>query len=234
MRLLVLEQLRATGRHLAHRLVDNGFTVDCARDAQEALRLAGHQDYDAVILDLGACADGMELLAALRHRHTGLILTLTAGGDVDQGVRALQIGADDFLAKPYDDLELAARVRAMLRRKRLSSGEVLGIADLEIHLLRRRVERAGRPIRLSAAEYAVLVLMVRRQGEVMTRMRIAAEVWDTLPPSRGQRALESTLRRLRAKVDGAFEAKLIHTVRGAGYVVRVAEGDPWPGAPDRR
>ena len=114
----------------------------------------------------------------------------------------------------------------MFPRQHLHSGEVLRIADLKIHLLRRRVERSGRAIRLSATEYAVLVSMVRRQGEVLTRMRITQEVWDILPPSRGRRALESTVRRLRAKVDGAFEGKLIHTVRGVGYVARIGEAVP--------
>jgi two-component system copper resistance phosphate regulon response regulator CusR len=226
MRLLVLESQNTPGNQLADRLVQDGFTVDCARDAQETLRLAAVLDYDVVIMDLAACPEGLELLTDLRHRQNAGILTLTAVGDVDQGVRALEVGADDFLPKPYDDLELAARVRAMFRRQHLHSGEVLRIADLEIHLLRRRVERSGRAIRLSATEYAVLVSMVRRQGEVLTRMRITQEVWDILPPSRGRRALESTVRRLRAKVDGAFGVKLIHTVRGVGYVARIGEAVP--------
>jgi two-component system copper resistance phosphate regulon response regulator CusR len=145
-------------------------------------------------------------------------LFLTARDRVEDRVRGLEIGADDYLVKPYAFSELLARVRALLRRGKDREGDVLRMADLEVHLLRRRVERAGQRLDLTSKEYALLLLLMRRRGEVLSRTLIAEQVWDMNFDS-DTNVVEVAVRRLRAKVDEPFPQKLIHTVRGFGYVM---------------
>ena len=146
------------------------------------------------------------------------IIMVTARDRVEDRVRGLEIGADDYLVKPYAFSELVARVRALLRRGKFQEPEVLRIADLEVHLLRRRVERAGQRVDLTAQEYALLMLLLRRQGEVLSRTLIAEQVWDMNFHS-DTNVVEVAVRRLRSKIDDPFVTKLIHTVRGFGYVM---------------
>jgi two-component system copper resistance phosphate regulon response regulator CusR len=167
--------------------------------------------------------DGWALLQALRlSGHEVPVLFLTARDQVDDRVRGLELGADDYLVKPFAFAELLARVRSLLRRGRTKEPEILTAADLEIDLLRRRVRRGGVRIDLTAKEFALLELLVRRQGEVLPRSLIASQVWDMNFDS-DTNVIEVAVRRLRAKVDEPFEPKLIRTVRGMGYVLETPE-----------
>jgi two-component system copper resistance phosphate regulon response regulator CusR len=151
------------------------------------------------------------------------VLFLTARDSVDDRVKGLELGADDYLVKPFAFSELLARVRTLLRRgSKTKEADVLRAADLELDLMRRRVTRAGKKIDLTSKEFSLLELLLRRQGEVLPRSLIASQVWDMNFDS-DTNVIEVAIRRLRAKVDDSFELKLIHTVRGMGYVLETAE-----------
>jgi len=219
MRLLLAEDERHAGEYLAKGLGENGFVVDWALDGNDALHLALTTDYDVIVLDVGLPAiDGWELVKRLRLRSKTPVLFLTARDRVEDRVRGLELGADDYLVKPFAFSELLARVRALQRRSKQQEPDVLRVADLEVHLLRRRVERANQRIDLTAKEYALLLLLLRRRGEVLSRTLIAEQVWDMNFDS-DTNVVEVAVRRLRAKVDDPFPNKLIHTVRGFGYVL---------------
>jgi len=219
MRLLLAEDERHAGEYLAKGLGENGFVVDWALDGNDALHLALTTDYDVIVLDVGLPAiDGWELVKRLRLRSKTPVLFLTARDRVEDRVRGLELGADDYLVKPFAFSELLARVRALQRRSKQQESDVLRVADLEVHLLRRRVERANQRIDLTAKEYALLLLLLRRRGEVLSRTLIAEQVWDMNFDS-DTNVVEVAVRRLRAKVDDPFPNKLIHTVRGFGYVL---------------
>ncbi len=219
MRLLLAEDERHAGEYLAKGLGENGFVVDWALDGADALHLALTTDYDVIVLDVGLPAiDGWELVKRLRLRSKTPVLFLTARDRVEDRVRGLELGADDYLVKPFAFSELLARVRALQRRSKQQEPDVLRVADLEVHLLRRRVERANQRIDLTAKEYALLLLLLRRRGEVLSRTLIAEQVWDMNFDS-DTNVVEVAVRRLRAKVDDPFPNKLIHTVRGFGYVL---------------
>ena len=219
MRLLLAEDEAHAGEYLVKGLGENGFVVEWVRNGIDALHQARSAAYDLIILDVGLPGmDGWTVLHELRKQHQTPVLFLTARDRVEDRVRGLEIGADDYLVKPYAFSELLARVRALLRRGKDRDGDILHMGDLEVHLLRRRVERGGKRIDLTAKEYALLLLLMRRRGEVLSRTLIAEQVWDMNFDS-DTNVVEVAVRRLRAKIDDPFQAKLIHTVRGFGYVM---------------
>ena len=223
MRLLLAEDEAHAGEYLVKGLGENGFRVDWVRNGIDALHQATSSAYDLIILDVGLPGmDGWSVLREIRKQHQTPVLFLTARDRVEDRVRGLEIGADDYLVKPYAFSELLARVRALLRRGKDRDGDILRMGDLEVHLLRRRVERAGRRIDLTAKEYALLLLLMRRSGEVLSRTLIAEQVWDMNFDS-DTNVVEVAVRRLRAKIDDPFPLKLVHTVRGFGYVMEERE-----------
>jgi two-component system copper resistance phosphate regulon response regulator CusR len=221
MRLLIVEDETKTGDYLQQGLREAGFVVDLARDGVDGAHLALAEDYDLIVLDVMLPRrDGWQVLRDIRAAGREMpVLFLTARDEIDDRVKGLELGADDYLVKPFAFSELLARVRTLLRRSRGGSEPtVLQVADLQLDLLRRRVVRAGRRIDLTAKEFALLELLLRRQGEVLPRSLIASQVWDMNFDS-DTNVIEVAVRRLRSKVDDAFEPKLIHTVRGMGYVL---------------
>ena len=227
MKILIVEDEAKTGDYLRQGLSEAGFVVDLARDGLDGLHLALEGGHDLLVLDVMLPSlDGWGILQTLRRSGRSMpVLFLTARDEVEDRVRGLELGADDYLVKPFAFAELLARVRTLLRRGRSPEAEVLRAADLELDLLRRRVTRGGQRIDLTAKEFALLELLLRRQGEVLPRSLIASQVWDMNFDS-DTNVIEVAVRRLRAKVDDAFEPKLIRTVRGMGYVLEAAEPAP--------
>ncbi|AHE98366.1 heavy metal response regulator transcription factor [Thioalkalivibrio paradoxus] len=224
MKILIVEDEPKTGDYLRQGLTEAGFVVDLARDGLDGLHLATTGDHDLLILDVMLpTMDGWAVLQALRLAGREMpVLFLTARDQVEDRVRGLELGADDYLVKPFAFSELLARVRSLLRRGKTKEPEVLTAADLELDLMRRRATRAGVRIDLTAKEFALLELLLRRSGEVLPRSLIASQVWDMNFDS-DTNVIEVAVRRLRAKVDDPFEPKLIRTVRGMGYVL---DADP--------
>jgi two-component system copper resistance phosphate regulon response regulator CusR len=220
MKILIVEDEPKTGDYLKQGLSEAGFVVDLARDGLDGLHLARTGDYDLIVLDVMLPGlDGWGVVQNVRRNGGEMpILFLTARDQVEDRVRGLELGADDYLVKPFAFSELLARVRTLLRRGKAKEPEVLRAADLELDLLRRRVIRGGARIDLTAKEFALLELLLRRQGEVLPRSLIASQVWDMNFDS-DTNVIEVAVRRLRAKVDEPFEPKLIRTVRGMGYVL---------------
>jgi two-component system copper resistance phosphate regulon response regulator CusR len=224
MKILVVEDEPKTGDYLKQGLEEAGFVVDLARNGEDGLHLAETAAYDLLILDVMLPGmDGWQVLRNLRKAGKDTsVLFLTARDDVDDRVKGLELGADDYLVKPFAFSELLARVRTLLRRGgRGKDTDSIKVADLELDLMRRRVVRGGKRIDLTSKEFALLELLLRRQGEVLPRSLIASQVWDMNFDS-DTNVIEVAIRRLRAKVDDDFEPKLIHTVRGMGYVLDVA------------
>jgi len=225
LKILVVEDEPKTGDYLRQGLMEAGFIVDLARDGTDGLHDALTVDYDLAILDVMLPGlDGWGVLRGIRAAGKELpVLFLTARDQVDDRVRGLELGADDYLVKPFAFAELLARVRTLLRRGGKSKeAEFLRVADLEVDLLRRRIIRGGKRIDLTAKEFALLELLLRRQGEVLPRSLIASQVWDMNFDS-DTNVIEVAVRRLRAKVDDDFEPKLIRTIRGMGYVLENSE-----------
>jgi two-component system copper resistance phosphate regulon response regulator CusR len=225
MKILIVEDEPKTGDYLRQGLNEAGFVTDLSRDGWDGLHQATGGGYDLVILDVMLPGlSGWQVLEGLRRAGQDLpVLFLTARDQVDDRVKGLELGADDYLVKPFAFAELLARVRTLLRRGRAATEPTqLAVADLEIDLLRRRVVRNGRRIDLTAKEFALLEFFVRRRGEVLPRALIAACVWDMNFDS-DTNVVDVAVRRLRAKVDEGFESKLIQTVRGMGYVLEAPE-----------
>jgi len=224
MKLLIVEDEPKTGDYLRQGLTEAGFLADLARTGTDGLHLAITGDYDLLVLDVMLPGlNGWQLLETLRRSGNTLpVLFLTARDQVEDRVKGLELGADDYLVKPFAFSEFLARVRTLLRRGKTSlDPTVLQIADLELDLLRRRVQRGGRRIDLTAKEFALLELLLRRQGEVLPRSLIASQVWDINFDS-DSNVIEVAIRRLRAKMDDDFEPKLLRTIRGMGYVLEVS------------
>ena len=189
------------------------------RDGAEGLILAQEENYDVIVLDVMLpTMDGWAVLKVLRATRTTPVLFLTARDDVSDRVRGLELGGDDYLVKPFAFVELLARVRTLARRGPPRESTVITVGDLEMDINRRRVRRGTTRIDLTPREFALLQLLARRHGEVLSRTQIASYVWDMNFDS-DTNVVEVAIRRLRAKVDDAFPVKLIHTVRGVGYVL---------------
>jgi two-component system copper resistance phosphate regulon response regulator CusR len=224
MRILVIEDEPKTGAYLKKGLQESGYSVDVAADGAEGLLLAQEERYDVIVLDVMLpTMDGWSVLKTLREqRLTTPVLFLTARDDVHDRVRGLELGADDYLVKPFAFVELLARVRTLARRGPPRENELLKVADLEIDVNRRRVRRGTSRIELTPREFALLQLLVQHQGEVLSRTQIASYVWDMNFDS-DTNVVEVAIRRLRVKIDEEFPLKLIQTVRGVGYVIEPRE-----------
>ena len=227
MRLLVIEDEVKLAEYLRKGLTEEGYVVDVAHNGVEGLHLAMEGDYDLLVLDgMLPGIDGLGLLAALRLSKQTPVLMLTARIRVEDRVKGLQGGADDYLVKPFAFSELVARIQVLLRRARPArepeGATVLGLSDLEMDLLRRKATRAGRRLDLTAKEFTLLALLLRRQGEVLSRTEIAEQVWDINFDS-ATNVIDVAVRRLRGKLDAPFERTLLHTVRGMGYVLEERE-----------
>jgi two-component system copper resistance phosphate regulon response regulator CusR len=220
MKILIVEDEAKTAKFLKKGLSEAGYVVDVAADGLEGLYLALEVEFDLIVLDVMLPGrDGWHVLARLREAsRKALVLMLTARDAVHERVHGFELGADDYLVKPFAFSELLARVRSLLRRSTPRTQETIRMADLEIDVLRHRVTRAGQKIDLTAKEFVLLTLLARRAGEVLSRTLIAETVWDINFDS-DTNVVDVNVRRLRSKVDDPFPMKLIHTVRGAGYVL---------------
>lgn len=224
MKILVVEDEAKTGDYLKQGLTEAGFVVDVARDGLDGAHLATTDDYDLVILDVMLPAlSGWDVLGRIRAAGRSMpVLFLTARGQVDDRVKGLTLGADDYLVKPFAFSELLARVRTLLRRGHAKQPDILRVADLELDVQRRRAFRGGKRIDLTAKEFALLELFMLRHDEVLPRSLIASQVWDMNFDS-DTNVIEVAVRRLRSKIDDDHEPKLIRTVRGMGYVLETPE-----------
>jgi len=226
MKLLIVEDEVRAADYLRKGLVEHGYTVEVAHDGPTGLQAAVEGDHALVILDVMLPGiDGFALLSALRSSREVPVLMLSARGRTDDKVRGLDLGADDYLVKPFQFPELLARIRALLKRGAQSTrAEVLRVADLDLDPIRHQALRAARNIALTAREFALLHLLMRRSGEVLSRTEIASLVWDIHFDS-DTNVVEVAIARLRAKVDDPSPTKLIHTVRGVGYVLERRGGN---------
>ena len=219
MHILIVEDERKTREYLQKGLGESGYVVDTAADGVDGLHLALTGEYDLVILDVMLPgADGRQVLRALRREKPTPVMFLTARDELEDRVGGLELGADDYLVKPFAFAELLARVRTVLRRGAPREPEVLRIGDLEVDVVRRRARRGEDRISLTNQEFALLSLLARRAGEVLSRSFITSQVWD-INFDTDTNVVEVAVRRLRAKLDDPYPRKLVHTVRGMGYVL---------------
>lgn len=220
MRILIVEDEVKTAAYLRKGLSEGGYVVDSAIDGEEGLHLSQTGNYDLVILDVMLPRrDGWSVIAELRRAGKQTpVLFLTARDEVNDRVKGLDLGADDYLVKPFAFSELLARVHSVMRRGPSRPMEALRIADLEIDFPRRKVTRDGKRIDLTAKEFDLLSLLARRAGEILSRTIIAEQVWDMNFDS-DTNVVDVAVRRLRQKIDEPFAKKLVHTVRGVGYVL---------------
>ena len=229
MRVLIVEDEHKVAQFLEKGFRSEAFSVDLAFDGQQGLHLALTTAYDAIVLDLMLPAmDGMKVLEELRREnvHTP-VLILTARSDVDDRVRGLNLGADDYLPKPFSFSEVLARVRALIRRSSPDvRGSVLEAGDLRMDLLTRSVRRADREITLTNKEFQLLEYLLRNKGRVVSRVTLTEHIWDMDFDSETN-VVDVLVNRLRRKIDDGFQGKSIRTVRGVGYVLREpSDGNP--------
>lgn len=225
MRILIIEDEQKTANYLKQGLTENGFVIDVVNNGEDGLFHAKEIAYDCIVLDIMLPKlMGWEVLAILRETKPNLpVICLTARDSVEDRVKGLELGADDYLIKPFSFSELLARIRTILRRQNkqgASTGNmnILKFQDLELNLLSRKVIRSGKKINLTSKEFLLLKLLLQHQGEVISRTFIAEKVWDINFDS-DTNIIDVAVRRLRKKCDENFEKKLIHTVRGVGYVL---------------
>ena len=222
MRVLVIEDEAKIADYVKRGLSEAGYTVDVARDGIEGRYLALDGDYQLVVLDIMLPGiDGFGVLSAMRQKRGTPVLMLTARDRVEDRVQGLQAGADDYLVKPFAFSELLARVGALLRRGPTateSTNTRMAVSDLEMDLLSRKAWRAGQRLDLTAKEFSLLALLARRKGQILSRTTIAEQVWDMNFDS-DTNVVEVAVRRLRSKMDDPFKPKLLHNVRGMGYVL---------------
>jgi two-component system copper resistance phosphate regulon response regulator CusR len=219
MRILIVEDEPKTGAYLQQGLNESGYITDLATNGRDGLHLALEEEYELVVLDVMLpLMDGWTVLRRLREQRNTPVLFLTARDDVVDRLAGFQLGADDYLVKPFAFAELLARIKALLRRGPIREQDIIQVGALEIDVLRRRVTRAGARIDLTAKEFALLHLLAQRQGEVLSRTLIASQVWDMNFDS-DTNVVDVAVRRLRAKIDDPWPEKLVHTVRGMGYVI---------------
>ncbi|WP_225774785.1 heavy metal response regulator transcription factor [Pseudomonas sp. Marseille-Q5115] len=223
MRVLLVEDEPKTAHFLAKGLTEAGYAVDVALDGLDGRHFIEEADYDLIILDVMLPGlDGWQLLKLVRQRGDTPVLFLTARDSVEDRVKGLERGADDYLVKPFAFIELLARVRTLLRRGPPRELEHYRVADLELDVMRRRVTRGGQRLVLTNKEFALLHLLVSRRGEVLSRTFIASHVWN-LNFDSDTNMVDVAVRRLRAKLDDPFFPKLIHTVRGIGYQLEASD-----------
>jgi two-component system copper resistance phosphate regulon response regulator CusR len=219
MRILIIEDEPKMASYLRQGLIEASFSVDTAFDGREGLFLGLHEDYDAIVLDVMLPAlDGLKVLKRLREQKQSPVLLLTARDSVEEKVAGFEAGADDCLATPFAYVEFLARIRALLRRPAKPVERLLYVADMEIDLRRRCVRRGSKRIELTAQEFSLLKLFAEHRGVVLTRTFVVSQVWDMNFDS-DTNVLEVAIKRLRAKVDNPFGKKLLHTIRGMGYVM---------------
>ncbi|CAI1732108.1 heavy metal response regulator transcription factor [Serratia proteamaculans] len=218
MRILVVEDDISTGDYLKKGLGEAGYSVDLARNGTDGLFLALEHGYDAIVLDVMLPGlDGWQIIEVLRKKSDVPILFLTARDGVQDRIHGLELGADDYLIKPFSFTELVLRLRTLLRRGTVREADHYAIADLQLDVLRRKAVRQEQVISLTNKEFMLLQLLVRREGEVLSRTMIASQVWDMNFDS-DTNVVDVAIKRLRAKIDRPFDVKLIHSVRGIGYV----------------
>lgn len=224
MRILIVEDEPKTAEYLHQGLSESGYVVDTSSTGIDGLHLIRQHAYDLVILDVNLPEiDGWGVLENIRRNSNTRVMMLTARGRLVDKIKGLDLGADDYLVKPFEFPELLARVRTLLRRsEHMPTPDVLKVADLELDPSRHRAFRGEQRIDLTTKEFALLHLLMRRSGEVLSRTQITSLVWD-MNFDCDTNVVDVSIRRLRAKIDDAFENKLIHTLRGVGYVLEDRE-----------
>jgi len=219
MRILIIEDEQKMSSYLHKGLTEASFTVDIANDGRHGLFLALRDEFDLIVLDVMLPEiDGLEVLKRLREQKQTQVLLLTARDAVDERVKGFELGADDYLEKPFAYAEFLARIRTLLRRAPRITRDFLLVADLKIDLVNRHVRRGNVPLDLTEQEFVLLQLLAQRRGEVLTRTFITSQIWGINSDS-DSNVVDVAVGRLRAKIDSPFDKKLLHTVRGMGYVL---------------
>lgn len=223
MKVLIVEDERKTADYLQQGLSEQGCTVDVAYDGIDGQHLALHYDFDVIVLDaMLPGLDGFAILRSLRSVKTTPVIMLTARDSVEDRVKGLREGADDYLIKPFSFIELLARLQVLARRGRAQESTLLRVGDLQIDMISRKAMRGRQRLDLTAKEFALLAALARHQGEILSKTAIAEMVWDMNFDS-NTNVVEVAIKRLRAKIDVPFDAPLLHTVRGMGYVLEERE-----------
>lgn len=221
MRILIAEDEKSLNRIIAKQLKAAGYSVDCAFNGEEAYDLISMTDYDAAVFDvMMPKIDGFSLLRKIRNEGNNLpVLFLTARDSIEDRVEGLDIGADDYLVKPFAFEELLARIRVLIRKNSVSNSNIITVADLTVDISSRKVARGGKDILLSAKEYELLQYLAVNNGIVLSREKIEDHIWN-YDYEGGTNVVDVYIRYLRKKIDEGYDKKLIHTVRGMGYVLR--------------